>query len=518
MDTQASTLNLTRIRLFTALASVLLSLQAVYFDDILNDDGIMYLQMADAYLSGGFAAVVLIYDWPVFSILIAWLHQLTSISLESCGFIINSILFVLLTDALVLISSLLISSQRQLVIAAILVLCFIPINEYRDFIMRDPGYWAFSSLALYQFMLFATAPNYRAATLWQLFIITAILFRIEGVVILLTLPLFLLFINPISSAIGQLFQSLYLAIGAAIMALLLLTTQTDLSEAFGKLESILSYLTLDHYINLLNQSSTILKQQILNQYSGRYASFILVSGLLAMLAYKLLKTFSISYLILYFTASSKGLSWYKPRLQKLLLYLFLVNILVLSTFLFKHYFVSSRYAIFSLISLLLLIMYPLCHGIEQLWLNRKKLLLSVVALCLTYNVVDATTFSGSKTFIKETAIWAANHLPANSLVMTDDEFVLYYFDREKTTSTLCVKKVFRPTDFTREDTHKMRYLQGPCADGEAHDYKYYDYLIVVEKERYPKLVTFLKTLSLEQIYYQENVRLNDGASVYKVIK
>jgi hypothetical protein len=518
MYIQVPYLNVTPIRIFTALASLLLSLQAVYFDDIINRDGIMYLQMTEAYLSGGMAAAKLIYDWPVFSILIAWLHQLSSLSIETCGFTINSFLFILLTDALILISGLLVTSQRQLAIAAILILCFIPINEYRDFILRDPGYWAFSSLALYQFMVFVKNPNYKAATLWQIFIVVAILFRIEGTVVLFTLPFFLFFINPITPAIRQYFQSLYLAISTAVLALVLLGSQTDLSEAFGKLDSISSYINLDKYLHLLDKYSTIIEQQILNQYSDDYASLILISGLLIMLAYKLLKAFSISYIIIYFTTSSKALSAHQPKLQKLLLYFFLINIFILGFFLFRYYFVSSRYTVLALISLLLMVIYPLCHGIEQLWLGKKKRLLSVVGLCLFYNVADTTTRSSSKTYIKQTALWAAHNLPKDSLVMTDDEFMLYYFDREKTTSTLCAKKIYKKTAFLREYNAKIPYLDGPCANASAHNYKYYDYVIVVEKERHPELISFLKTLELEQIYHQENVRHNDGASVYKVIK
>jgi len=254
MDMQPSNLDITRIRFFTAFASLLLSLQAVYFDDIINRDGIMYLQMSEAYLSGGLAAAKAIYDWPVFSILIAWLHQFTTLPLESCGFILNSFFFIVLTDALVLISSLLIKSRQQLTIAAALILCFVPINEYRDFILRDPGYWAFSSIALYHFMQFTKNPNYFSATLWQVFIVTAVLFRIEGSVLLLALPVYLFFTFPTLSAVGYFLQSLYLAIAAAILALLTLASQAELSDAFGKFESILQYLNFDTYIEKLGNA------------------------------------------------------------------------------------------------------------------------------------------------------------------------------------------------------------------------------------------------------------------------
>ena len=522
MDLQPQHLNITRIRLFTALASLLLSLQAVYFDDIINRDGIMYLQQVEAYLTGGLASAKLIYDWPAFSIIVAWVHKITSLPIEAAGFLTNSLLFIILTDAIILISSLLVTSQRQLAIAAVLVLCFIPINEYRDFILRDPGYWAFSSLALYQFMLFVLSPSYKTASLWQLFIVIAILFRIEGSVILFALPFFLFFINPPVLAIKRFFQSLYLAIISALIALATLASQTDFSVAFGKLGSISKYLDLDKYLYLLDKYSTVIEQQVLNRYSDEYASQILISGMLFMLVYKLLKTFSISYLIIcfitYFTPSSKELSARQCLLQQLLLYFFSLNIFILSMFLFKEYFISSRYAVLALVSLLLLVMYRLCHAIENLWFGKKKVLLSIAGLCLFYNLADAALQSSSKTYIKETALWAASNLPDDSLVITDDEFMLYYFNRELPSSTLCVNKLHHPTAFTREYAKKIPYINGPCAHAQSNDYRYYDYLIVVEKERNSELTAFLKTLQLKKIYSQENARLTDSAAVYQVIK
>ncbi len=517
MDIQPAQLNLTRVRLFTMLASLLLSLQAVYFDDIINRDGIMYLQMVEAYLDGGLSAARAIYDWPAFSILIAWIHQLTSLSIETTGSILNSLLFILLTDALVLMSSLLVSSQRQLGIAALLILCFYPINEYRDFILRDPGYWAFASLALYQFMLFLNAPSYKSATLWQTYMVIAVLFRIEGSVLLLGLPLFLLFARKPIDGLKQVAQASYLLIITFTAIVTFVLSQPDLMAAFSKLESISSYLNLDRYNEVLTRSAGIIESQILNKYSEDYAALILVAGLLTMLAYKLLKTFSVSYLIIYFAATTKNDQPHNPQLQRLLIYFFTLNILILTSFLFKEYFISSRYAVLALAGLLLIVMSKVCQGIERFWLTKNKRLLAVIGLALFYNVADTSTLSSSKRYIKETAIWAAHNLPEDSLVMTDDEFMLYYFNAEKTSLTLCVKPLHQQTDFTTEYADKMPYTSGPCSDIHSNDYQYYDYLIVVEKRRYSELRRFLKTLDLELVFHTGTKR-KDGASVYKVIK
>ena len=517
MDIQVPYLNVTRIRIFTALASLLLSLQAVYFDDIINRDGIMYLQMVEAYLTGGLPAAQAIYNWPAFSILIAWIHQLTSLSIETTAFVLNSLFFILLTDALLLISSLLVASRRQLNIAAVLILCFMPINEYRDFILRDPGYWAFSSLALYQFMLFLNSSSYKTATLWQVFMVLAIFFRIEGSVVLLGLPLFLLFIRKPIEGLKQIIQASYLLIISLVAIIGFVLSQPDLMAAFGKLSTISLYLDLTKYTNTLTQYADVIKHQVLNRYSEGYAAFILITGMLAMLGYKILKAFSVSYLIIYFTTASKTLQPHAKQLQQLLLYFLALNILILITFLFKEYFISSRYTLMALLSILLIVIHSLCHGIERFWLSKNKLLLSIIALALFYSVADTSTMSSRKTYIKEAAIWAAHHLPEGSRVVTDDEFILYYFAAEKTPVTLCVKQVYKQTSFLKGYAHSMPYIYGVCAGDRSNSYLYYDYIIVVEKRRKTGLKDFLKTLDIERVYHTGK-QSKDGASVYKVIK
>jgi hypothetical protein len=517
MNTNNNHHNLIKTRFFTAFVSLLLSLQAVYFDDIINRDGILYMQMAEVYLTGGLHAIQGLYDWPAFAILIAWVHQLTSLSIETSGLVLNSLFFILLTDALILISSLLVATPRQLTIAAVLILCFTPLNEYRDFILRDPGYWAFSSLALYQFMLFIKSPNYKTATLWQVFMVIAILFRIEGSVILLALPLFLLFSRKPSEGLKQIIQASYLLIItlAAIVAFVL--SQPDLMAAFGKLSSISSYLDLSAYTNTLSQYADVIKHQILNQYSEGYAAFILISGMLAMFTYKILKAFSVSYLIVYFATASKTLQPHAKQLQQLLLYFFALNILILITFLFKHYFISSRYTLMALISLLLIVMHSLSHGIERLWLGKNKVLLSVIAFALFYSVADTSTQSIRKTYIKDAAVWAAHNLPDDSLVMTDDSFILHYFDAEKTAASLCVKQLYKQSSFLARYADRMPYTSGPCADIRSDSYLYFDYIIVVEKRRNTGLKDFLKTLNITMIHHTGKENKN-GASVYKVIQ
>ena len=518
MNTHGSLQNLNRVRVFTAFISLIFSLQTVYFDDLLNRDGILYLQTAELFMAEGLYATQGLLNWPFFPILISWFHKLTSLPLETAGFVLNSLLFILLTDALVLISSLLVATPRQLIIASILILGFTPINEFRDFIIRDPGYWAFTSLALYHFILFLNSPSFKAATLWQTFMIIAILFRVEGSVLLLGLPLYLLFIRKPIEGLRQAAQSSYLFVIGILLAITPLINHPNVVASFGKIHNVFNYLDLSSYATTLSVQTSLMQDQVLNKYSEDYAAFILITGMLSMFTYKILKGFSISYLIIYFITASRNHQPHAKNIQHLLLYFLALNVFLLLAFLFKEYFISVRYASMALIALLLLVMHSITHGIERLWLAKNTLLLSVITLAIFYNIADMSTTSNSKKYIKDTAIWAANNLPPNSLIMTDDQFMLYYFDREQPTSNVCVKNILQKTAFTIRYENNPTLNKGFCAAEKSNDYNSYDYILVVEKERHPKLISFLKTLKLKQIYYQENAHLNDRASVYKVIK
>jgi len=517
MDMQQSNLDITRIRFFTAFASLLLSLQAVYFDDIINRDGIMYLQMSEAYLSGGLAATKLIFDWPFFSILVAWFHQITSIDLELSALIINSLFFILLTDTLVRISSLILENRQQLFIAALLVLCFSTINEYRDFIMRDFGYWAFCSLALYHFMLFSETTKLRHANLWQAYILIAVLFRIEGSIILLTLPFFNFFRHGLGSGFYHFLKSTSLVILSGFAGILLFLSQSDIPTAFGKLASISAYLNIDGYISKITDSSSFLAENILNKFSEDYAALILVAGLLSMMLFKLAKTFSLSYIIVYaISVQAKAISASEKQsnYQKLLLYFFIVNLIILTVFLFHQYFLSSRYLGMALISLLLLLMSQMCHGITHLWQQERYFPLGIIVFSLFYSVADTAIMSTTKTYIKDTALWAAHNLPANSKVMTDDEFIMYYFERDNESSSLCVRPISHEKTFMSE--HSTQFIHKPCKAPKTEKLNYFDYVVLVEKKRYHEYIAYLETLELE-LLYRANSKKGDRASVYRVI-
>jgi hypothetical protein len=134
----------TNLRIIAVIISLLLSILAVITDDVINSDGVLYVEMAEAFLEGGLAGAANLYNWPLYSVLAAIISQITTLSILHSFYVLNALLFTLVVDACICLCSQRITQYRQLIIASIVLLCFYSVNEYRDYIIRDAGYWDLS--------------------------------------------------------------------------------------------------------------------------------------------------------------------------------------------------------------------------------------------------------------------------------------------------------------------------------------------------------------------------------------
>lgn len=482
----------TQIRLFTAFASLLLSVSIYYFDDIINSDGIMYMEMVQAYMQGGLAAMADIFGWPFFTLLVAWLSQLLSSPIEWTASALNSVLFVLFTDALLLISRLLLPNLRQTAIAAVLILAFYTINDYRDFIIRDIGYWAFVSLALYQLICYQSKQRLGYAIGWQLSILVAILFRIEGIVMLALLPLFAFYQQTWQTGLRRLLQLNCVVVPLALCAFIVMLGAEGWGQAFSKFDDFLAYLNTDALQARAEQRLSVMEKQVLSPFSAEYSGLILYSGLLVMLGYKLIEGLSIGYALLLLIAWWQNRQQELPPYRSLLIWFICVNLLILAAFLFRHYFVTGRYCVMAVTGIFLLILPYLTNLIEQCWLSRRRWLLGFIGFIVLAGLIDTFHSTNSKAYIKNTGIWAAHELQASDRLLTDDEFIQYYLQREQTPVTVTYRR------------HRLG------------NYRQFDYLLVVEKGRQAAIKP-LKGVSLKLVYHEENRRGN-RASVYKIVK
>jgi len=345
--------------------------------------------------------------------------------------------------------------------------------------------------------------------------ILAIFFRIEGVFLLITVPLFLLLSKKLRDDL--VIRKLVSCFFVSIIFLATIPFIDDFAtKQFSKIYSIFNYMNLDFIFGKLMISAEIIEHQVLNKYSGEYAAFILFFGFLALLIYKIFEGFSISY-ILILLASFKNSSQSANNLYRdFFVYFLILNSLILFVFLLKENFISSRYVVLTSISLFLLLSFYMVTGIERLYLKKNKLLLVIIALCLSYNLLDAATTSRNKSYIKDISLLSAQKVPEKSIVLVNDRAVFYYLTNEAAHLTVCFKEM------NKIDKKELKLKKDSC-NTEKHpqkhvkDYLHFDYILLNHKNNGYEDLRNLSVINLEKIIQTKNKK-EDEAVLYKVVK
>ena len=165
------------------------SLWSVYADPIINIDGILYLQAAEAFSLGNIDEALAIYKWPLYPFLISLINQITTLNFELSAHILNGMLTALTCIAFVLLTREIGAGSVTITIAALVIVFFPGLNELRSYIIRDHGYIAFYLLSLY-YLIRALHLRSRVTFLTSMIAMgIATLFRIEGSVFLIAMPI-----------------------------------------------------------------------------------------------------------------------------------------------------------------------------------------------------------------------------------------------------------------------------------------------------------------------------------------
>lgn len=449
--------SISSIRLFTAVFSLLLSVWAYHAAVVLNADGILYIYTIDAFKAGGLAATESLYNWPFFPILTGWLSEITGWNTEFSVKALNSVLFMLLTDALVLLSHKSLPNLRQVGIAAVLILAFATLNNYRDFIIRDIGYWAFACYALYQFIQYLDQQKIQRAILWQLLMVIALLFRIEAVVLLAAVPLYVLISDQAQNKWRALLQLYSISIAATVLIVLVALLHPDTAEAFSKLQQLSVYLDPAMILAEIQSGTALLEEEILHPAADEHAGRVLISGLVLTVLWELVAGISIPYLILL------AMAWFATRhfqphpQQKFFIFIVLINVVLLSVFAVKSQLITTRYCILGLLFLILALLPTMTAYISSKFENRQKKVLIFIGFLVFASVADTLITTKAKPYLKTIPAWAAQNLPEDADVVTTHFRIEYYFNK------------YRDNDSKIQLQKKLRHLQD------------YDYLITYLK-------------------------------------
>jgi len=287
------------IRWFAALLSVVMSIIIFSHRQPVNNDGVLYLHVAEVFIQQGFHAAQQIYNWNFYSILIAYTSALTHLPLLYSALLLNTLLITWLVVMFITLVKELGGEGKLLYFATIIIILFPYLNHDRGHIIRDFGYWAFYLTAIVMLLRFAKLPSWRHALAWVVTMTLATLFRIEGAVIFALAP-FALWLQPEWSIWQRLKYFLQAQCGFIVGAIAAVGMFLQSGDSLGRLRDVgvqvyfgLTLLT-DNFIT----QKTLFANNVLNIYSYDYAGIMLIGALITLGLFVFIQTFSVFFTLI----------------------------------------------------------------------------------------------------------------------------------------------------------------------------------------------------------------------------
>ena len=140
------------IRWFAVAASLLLSITTLFSQEVPNSDAYTYARTAEIFLADGLKAAYQHYSWASYSILIG-IVSWSGLDVFSAGLLVNALFYALLVYAFLSIAKEIKDSRALLLLAAISILVYPQLNEYRE--PDNSRHWLLGTLTIRTVAVFA---------------------------------------------------------------------------------------------------------------------------------------------------------------------------------------------------------------------------------------------------------------------------------------------------------------------------------------------------------------------------
>lgn len=417
--------------------SLLLSIWCVYANPIINNDGILYVTIANEFLHGQWQQGLELYRWPFYPFLIAITAKLLPVSTEYTAHVLNAIFAALLCLGFICTTRELGANKRILIFATILVLCFPSINKYRSYITRDMGYLACYIWSLYYLIRYTNTRDTINLIGWTVCTVLCILFRIEAIALLCIIPLLFWFIK-----LKKLQHRLLLAVIIAIVSILLSTGLT--MWLFSAETNIFSQQIMEqpitvikeiwfHLVQQVNFRLLAIEQEFLGEFSRDYAKTVLLITLLVMVSYETLRRLIFIYAIMAWHALKHKLVLNNPLHYKLWLAFVFIHFAILCAFTFGKMFVVSRYTMALVLTILLLVPFSADYFWQQ-WRSKQnstvKWLMPLFIIVFCLSSLKGLDRWSEHYHLKQAGHWAIQNIEPNTRIYSNQRAFLFYANRE----------------------------------------------------------------------------------------
>jgi hypothetical protein len=433
------------IRLGAVGLSLVLSLWHALVNPIPNPDGFEYVRVAEVFLEQGLGAAFALYPSATYPVLIGLLQGM-GLGPFVAGQVLNAACYALLVNVFISLVLAIRDTRRLAILAALVVLVFPQLNEYRFYLIRDIACIALVLAGTLQLMRYAQAPAWREAVLFCGCLLSAALFRAEALVYLLCSPLVLLAgagpghfagrpapteqTAPTATGAWLRLQGLVLGLGlAGVVALGLLGVDVP-----GTLQRIAAvYLpfvsaALPSSDAAVSPVAVAVFGEYAAEFSGEYLWLFMAGGMSALLLLKLAAGFGGPALLVLYYGWRTGSLPLRDRALRPLLFNALIAFGVLLGFLLLTRFLSTRYTLLFCVLLLPLLPLVLDAAIERLPTQpRARLLRGTALFLLLFCAVDAhISFGRSKHSLEQASAWLREQAAPGAVLLTNSNYVAYY--------------------------------------------------------------------------------------------
>jgi hypothetical protein len=424
--------------LFTLVGASLNSIWCIYIDDVVNNDAVEYIRAAERFAVRDWAGAFAVHQWPFFSALMWLTGRVFGISYEAAGYLLNSLFFSAASVFFVLVVHAFGGTTRRLVSLAVLLAVVHPsFNEYRSFIIRDAGYLAFYLVAVF---FLARCANRLSATnvIGSIAaLVAATLFRIEGAVFVVAIPLLLTVVLTKTDR-GPWRQLILLVLSALILTVLLgwwlMAPKTGLPmESVADSPILVVESAWNQVLSSISHKMMVLQSEFLGPYSAEYAWTLFVFAVAMLLASATFSQLSIPWAVLVLAAIWFNVRFPVKSLNRLWASLILMHLVILLVFTVINLFLASRYPLALAVTMLVLAPFAL-DRVTQISDWRRLSAMRRVALVIllvwaageSVSGLDNTTRARA---LKEAGLWLETQVDAPGSILTNDRRIAYYAGR-----------------------------------------------------------------------------------------
>lgn len=418
------------VRFAAALASLVLSVWCVFLDDVINNDGILYVRTAELIGRGEWQAAIGTYKWFFYPLLMAVVSKLTGLGLELSAHVLNAGFTALTVVAFISLARELGGSRSVVMAAAILVLLYPGLNEYRSFVVRDAGYIAFYTLALLLFVRNLKAPTWRLTTGWIVTMVVATLFRIEGIAFLLTLGIMQQFGGTGPRAKIKTAASIALASVVLFAAAVWWEFGSFSAPGFSVVTDA-AQMSWQNFAARFSTNTRAIAEVAQDRYVADYAPVILIVAVAVIVVVRTLDALTPVYTLLTGHAVYQRLAFPLKEAKSAWLGLVIVHVVVLSAIALVRFIFPGRFPVALSLTLMLAGPFSVAALYEQ-WRARcgqgvrKNWLFPVVCVALLVTGVEGLYSPTNKSHLKRAGVWLKENVPAQARLVSNSPVLLFY--------------------------------------------------------------------------------------------